>query len=159
MDLHKFISPPPTAPCILIVMPAMRLTGALILITGLCPAFAQIDLDPPKPAGTISVDVELVNVLCSVRDKNGTYVKGLRKEDFEVRQDGKVQPLTHFAREVDSPMTVALMIDVSGSVSSIIGIEKAAAARFLDEVLRAGDRSLLVGFAQLIAVWQDLTES
>ncbi|MEO8370195.1 MAG: hypothetical protein ABI806_13425 [Candidatus Solibacter sp.] len=91
---------------------------------------AQIELDAPRPAGVISVDVDLVNVLCGVRDKNGTYVKGLRKEDFEVRQDGKLQPLTHFASEVDSPMTVALMLDVSGSVASIIGVEKAAVRAF-----------------------------
>ena len=72
---------------------------------------------------------------------------------------GRAQVITHFAREVDSPMTVALLLDVSGSVAGIIGTEKAAAARFFDEVLRPGDRALLVGFANLIAVWQDLTTS
>ena len=140
-------------------MSATRLLVPVLLLCGYTPALAQIDLNPPKAAATISVDVDLVNVLCSVRDKNGSYVKGLQKEDFEVKQDGKRQLLSHFAREVDSPMTVALMLDVSGSVSSIIGVEKSAAARFLGEVLRPGDKSLLVGFAQLIAVWQDLTES
>jgi Ca-activated chloride channel family protein len=130
-----------------------------MLIGAPWPAGAQIDLNPPKPASVITVDVDLVNLLCSVRDKHGTYVKGLNKEDFEIRQDGRRQPITHFAREVDSPMTVALLLDVSGSVANIIGTEKAAAGRFLDEVLRPGDQALLVGFAQLIAVWQELTPS
>jgi Ca-activated chloride channel family protein len=136
-----------------------ELLAALMLMGAPWPAGAQIELNPPKPASAIVVDVDLVNLLCSVRDQHGAYVKGLNKEDFEVRQDGKRQVITHFAREVDSPMTVALLLDVSGSVAGIIGTEKAAAARFFDEVLRPGDRALLVGFADLIAVWQELTTS
>src|ERR1035437_8111234 len=149
-------SPPP---CIFGVMPVKRLLTAMMLMGAPWPAGAQIDLNPPKPASVITVDVDLVNLLCSVRDKRGAYVKDLAKEDFEIKQDGKRQPITHFAREVDSPMTVALLLDVSGSVSNIIGTEKAAAERFFDEVLRPGDQALLVGFAQLIAVWQELTPS
>ncbi|MCU1234935.1 MAG: von Willebrand factor, type [Candidatus Solibacter sp.] len=120
---------------------------------------AQIELNPPKGAGVITVDVELVNVLCSVRDPHGAYVKDLNREDFEIREDGTRQEITHFAREVDTPMTVALLLDVSGSVSNIIGTEKTAGQRFFDEVLRPADRALLVGFADRIAVWQDLTGS
>src|ERR1019366_7140924 len=149
-------SPPP---CIFGVMPVKRLLTAAMLMGAPWPAGAQIDLNPPKPASVITVDVDLVNLLCSVRDKRGAYVKDLAKEDFEIRQDGTRQVITHFAREVDSPMTVALLLDVSGSVAGIMGTEKAAAARFFDQVLRPPDRALLVGFANLIAVWQELTTS
>ena len=117
----------------------------------------QIVLNPPAAPGVIQVDVDLVNVLCTVRDSHGGYVKGLSKEDFEIREDGKPRRLTHFAREVDTPMQVALLLDVSGSVQGVIGVEKSAAQRFFDEVLRPGDKALLAGFAQRIAVWQDLT--
>ena len=48
-----------------------------------------------------------------MRDKRGAYVKDLTKDDFEIKQDGKRQLVTHFAREVDSPMTVALLLDVA----------------------------------------------
>jgi Ca-activated chloride channel family protein len=119
----------------------------------------QIVLNPPKPAATIAVDVELVNLLCTVRDYRGAYVNDLAKSDFEVREDGKRQEITHFAREVNSPMTVALLLDVSGSVERVLDAEKAAAKRFFAEVIRPGDQALLAGFAQLIAVWQDLTPS
>lgn len=129
-----------------------------LLATAL-PLAAQIVLNPPRDASVIHVDVDLVNVLCAVRDKSGAYVKGLDKEDFEIKEDGKRQTIAHFAREVDSPLTVALMLDVSGSVLNVLGEEKAAAARFFEEVLRPGDQALLVGFAQLIAVWEDLTAS
>jgi VWFA-related protein len=131
----------------------------VLLLALLHPACAQILLNPPRDASVITVDVDLVNVLCSVRDQQGAYVKDLSKEDFEIKEDGHRQEIRHFAREVDSPLTVALLLDVSGSVSAIIGTEKAAASRFFSEVLRPGDKALLVGFAQLIAVWQDFTPS
>jgi VWFA-related protein len=131
----------------------------VLLLALLRPVSAQILLNPPRDASVITVDVDLVNVLCSVRDKHGAYVKDLSMNDFDIREDGRRQEIRHFAREVDSPLTVALLLDVSGSVSAIIGTEKAAASRFFSEVLRPGDKALLVGFAQLIAVWQDFTPS
>src|SRR5581483_6803772 len=93
------------------------------------PILSQILLNPPPKPDVIRVDVELVNVLCSVRDKHGAYVKDLNKDDFELRVDGHPVPITHFAPEVASPLTVALLLDVSGSVAGIIGEEKAAAGR------------------------------
>lgn len=123
------------------------------------PLWPQVLLNPPRNPDVISVDVDLVNVLCSVRDKHGAYVKGLRKEDFEVRVDGRPRPITNFSPEVASPLTVALLLDVSGSVAAVIPEEKSAAGRFFSEVLRPGDKALLTGFAELIAVWQDLTPS
>jgi VWFA-related protein len=133
--------------------------GLLAAILAGAPVTAQIVLNPPKDASVISVDVDLVNVLCSVRDKHGAYVKDLGKDDFEIRENGKKREIAFFAREVDTPLTVALLIDVSGSVQSAIYEEKVAAARFFSQVLRPRDKAMLVGFAQLIAVWQDLTGS
>src|ERR1700681_1215030 len=142
------------------IQPAlMNPRSVILLLAMLRPICAQILLNPPKDASVITVDVDLVNVLCSVRDKHGAYVKDLSKDDFEIKEDGHRQEIRHFAREVDSPLTVALLLDVSGSVSAIIGAEKSAAARFFSEVLRPGDKALLVGFAQLIAVWQEFTPS
>src|SRR5579883_947551 len=132
--------------------------ACLILATA-WPAAPQILLNPPPKPEVIRVDVELVNVLCSVRDKHGAYVRGLTKDDFELRVDGHPRPITNFAAEVSSPLTVALMLDVSGSVVNVIPEEKVAGSRFFAEVLRPGDRAMLVGFAELIAVWQDLTPS
>jgi len=140
-------------------MPVNNLLTVLLLMGAASPAGAQIELNPSRPASTIAVDVDLVNLLCSVRDQHGAFVKGLSKEDFQVRQDGKRQTITHFAREVDSPMTVALLLDVSASVAGIVGTEKTAAGRFFDQALRPADQALLVGFAQQIAVLQELTPS
>ena len=135
------------------------LARACLFLAILRPAAPQILLNPPPKPDVISVEVDLVNVLCSVRDSHGAYVKGLRKEDFELRVDGHPRPIANFAPEVSSPLTVALLLDVSGSVAAVIPDEKSAAARFFSEVLRPGDKAMLAGFAELIAVWQDLTPS
>src|SRR5215472_604233 len=90
------------------------------------PPKAQVLLNPPPKPDVIRVDVDLVNVLCSVRDKHGAYVKGLKKEDFELRVDGHPRPITNFSAEVASPLTVALLLDVSGSVAAMIPDEKVA---------------------------------
>jgi VWFA-related protein len=120
-------------------------------------AVAQIVLNPPKEAGTISVDVNLVNVICTARTAHGGYVEDLTKDDFELREDGHKRDIAFFAREVDSPLTIALLLDVSGSVAMVIPEEREGANQFFAQVMRPGDKAMLVGFAQLVQVWQDLT--
>jgi VWFA-related protein len=135
-------------------------TISLLLAALLNPAGAQVVVGGARPnPGVIRVDVDLVNILCSVRDKKGTWAEGLTRDDFEIREDGKPRALSHFSADSDSPLTVALMVDVSGSVASILDIERAAARRFLHEVIRPGDSALIGNFASTIAVQQDFTSS
>jgi len=119
-------------------------------------AAAQVDLNPPPNPGAVRADV---NLLCTVRDGKGSYVSGLSKDDIVVLDGGRRQPITLFARQTDSPLTVALLLDVSASAEPILNIEKAAAGRFFGNVLRPGDQALLVGFASHVLVWQNLTSS
>jgi VWFA-related protein len=107
----------------------------------------------------IKVDVDLVNVLCNVYDKRGLLVRDLKQEDFEVREDGKPQQIRYFARETNLPLTVALLVDVSGSVRRFVEAEKNTAARFLKDVLRPEDQALLIGFGSTLVLWQDFTSS
>jgi hypothetical protein len=87
-------------------------------------AAAQIDLNPQRDPTVIRVDVNLVNLLCAVRDKTGAYVNDLSKDDFAVLDNGRRQTITHFARQADSPLTVAVMLDVSPSVVNILNAER-----------------------------------
>jgi len=130
------------------------LTGSCLLLTvGGC-VCAQGDV--PE---SIKVDVDVVNVLCTVRDHHGALIKDLDKENFEVREDGKLQQLRYFARETDLPLTLGLLVDVSGSVRRMVQAEKDAAERFLKQVLRPQDQALLTGFSSTVVLWQDFTES
>ncbi len=125
----------------------------------LLPVDGQILLNPPKNASIISVNVDLVNVLFTVRDRRGGYVKDLRKEDFEILENGRKQEIRQFARDLDTPLVVSILIDTSGSVAQVLPEEQAAARKFLREVIRQADKALLASFSSHIAVWQDLTSS
>jgi VWFA-related protein len=115
---------------------------------------------PAKDSETpFKVDVDVVNVLCTVYDKHGGLVQDLNRGDFEIREDGQRQDLRYFARDTDLPLTVALMVDVSGSVRAWIDTEKDAAAKFLQAVIRPSDQAMLVGFSSTIILWQDMTPS
>ena len=143
----------------------MNSTPKVFAITILAASFAllgQIVLNPPKSAATFTSDVDLVNVLCVVRNKKGAYAKDLTKADFEVREDGKLQSIQLFAKETDSPLRVALLIDTSGSVSSVLDEEKQAARLFFQNVLRTSasspDMALLGSFDSHTVIWQGLTD-
>src|SRR5437868_14845317 len=88
----------------------VRLSGGLLLLAA--GAFPQDD--------TIKVDVNLVNVLCTVRAKNGALVGNLQKNDFQVLEDGKPQEIKYFTRETDLPLTIGMLVDVSGSQERLI---------------------------------------
>ncbi len=105
------------------------------------------------------MDVDVVNVLCTVYDKQGALVKDLKREDFRILEDRKPQQIRYFAREANLPLTVALLVDVSGSVRRFVTEEKDTAAKFLQDVLRPDDQALLVGFSSTVVLWQDFTSS
>lgn len=136
---------------------------ALIPILILTLAQPMLPQQPPAQAPeeepTIKVDVDVVNVLCSVRDKNGRLVPNLTKDDFEVYEDGKLQDIRYFARETDLPLTLGLLVDVSRSQESLIGIEREAAYRFFSDVLHKKDLAFLISFGVDAELLQDLTGS
>ncbi|MBV9770603.1 MAG: VWA domain-containing protein [Bryobacterales bacterium] len=120
--------------------------------------FAQA-VDTPESSSPIRVDVDVVNVLCTVSDKRGALVTDLRKEDFEIRENGRKQEIRYFARNTDLPLTIAMLMDVSGSVREALEAEREAAGRFFAAVLRPTDHALLLGFSSTLVLWQDFTSS
>jgi VWFA-related protein len=120
---------------------------------------------PPKNApaeeapAPIKVDVDVVSLLASVRDKRGGLVANLEKNDFTVLEDGKAQEIKYFARETDLPLTIGLLVDVSGSQRNLIGIERSAATQFFSTVLRKKDEAFLISFGEESELLQDYTSS
>ncbi len=135
----------------------MKVILSFVLFAACGPQFAQV-AEAPESA-PIRVDVDVVNVLCTVSDKRGALVTTLRKEDFEIRENGRKQEIRYFTRETDLPLTVAMLMDVSGSVREAIPAEREAAGRFFDAVLRPTDHALLLGFSSTLVMWQDFTSS
>jgi VWFA-related protein len=108
---------------------------------------------------TIKVDVEIVNVLCSVRDKQGGLIGNLEQQDFVLSEDGTDQEIRYFARETNLPLTIGLLIDVSRSQEQLIEIEKQAGYRFFTEVLTKKDLAFLISFGADAELLQDMTSS
>ena len=108
---------------------------------------------------SIKVDVDLVNILTSVRDKRGGLIPNLQKEDFTILEDGKAQTIKYFTKETDLPLTIGLLVDVSGSQRNLIDIERSAASQFFREVLRKKDLAFLIMFGEENELLQDYTGS
>ena len=79
-----------------------KLWGIILLVAGSSAGFAQpVAAKIPEPA--IKVDVDVVNVLCTVYDKRGALVQDLAKDDFEILENGRRQHIRYFARDTDLP--------------------------------------------------------
>jgi VWFA-related protein len=133
-----------------------RLAAFPLLLALAAPGFAQVSEDQ---APVIKVDVNIVNVLCSVRDKHGAYVANLTKDDFTIFEDGKPQTIRYFNRENDLSLTIGLLVDVSGSQENLIGIERQAATQFFASVLGKKDMAFLISFGSEAELLQDYTNS
>ncbi len=105
---------------------------------------------PPGPAddsqetaaqrGRIRVNVNLVNVLVSVLDEKNHPAPDLPREVFRLFEEGVEQKIDKFESETSQPLDLAIMIDSSLSAHKEIGFEQEAAAHFIRQVLRPGDR-------------------
>lgn len=84
-------------------------------------------------------NVNLVHVIATVRNKAGDLAGALTKEDFAIADNGVPQEIAVFNRQADLPLSVAVMIDVSGSTAKDLKYETDSASRFLHVLLAEGN--------------------
>jgi len=106
---------------------------------------------------TFSTGVNVVNVLVTVRDKQGQLVKGLAKEDFTLEEDGRPQTIRYFSPQADLPLTLGLLVDVSGSQRTVLAEQRRASRQFFEKVLRKDDQAFLLLFDRQVHLVQGLT--
>ncbi len=97
---------------------------------------------PVETNTSFRADSTLVLVPVAVTDKSNRYVLGLEKENFQILEDGAVQTITHFSSE-DAPLSVGLIVDVSGSIGTKLNTSRQAVGEFL-KTLNAEDEAFLV---------------
>jgi VWFA-related protein len=108
----------------------------------------------------ISVDVKVVTMVASVRDKHGKLIRDLSKDDFVLEQDGHPQTIRYFAQESDAALTLGLLVDTSLSQRRVLDQERAASRTFVDHLLREDrDKGFLIHFDREVELLQDLTPS
>jgi Ca-activated chloride channel homolog len=101
---------------------------------------------PAAQRGRIQINVNLVSVLVSVLDDHNRPAPDLPIEGFQLFEEGVQQKIEVFESETDQPLDLALMIDASLSAHKEITFEQEAAAHFIRQVLRPGDRLSVFAF-------------
>lgn len=120
---------------------------------------------PPKPEAedepvtTLKVDVNLVNLFFTVKDKDGALIPHLNKQNCSVQEDKTPQELKHFQAETNQPLTLGILLDTSGSQERVLPLEKDFGGQFLGRVLKSKDEAFLVSFDVDIDLLQDYTNS
>jgi VWFA-related protein len=112
----------------------------------------------PQSSQPLQVATTVVNVFATVRDHHNEIVTDLTKDDFKISEDGTEQKVSYFSKEVDLPITLALLMDTSYSMHNILVAEQDAASRFVREVLRKKDEALVISFDTDINLLADFTE-
>ena len=135
--------------------------GLVLVVTLSGLLMAQRGQQPPKPERdqTISINVDLVDLLVSVADKKGKFNTSLKKDDFKIFEDDKIQSITNFSSETDLPLTIALLVDTSGSIRDKLRFEQEAAIEFFYSTLQRGkDKALVISFDSGVDLLQDFTD-
>jgi VWFA-related protein len=134
----------------------MALTVTMLVPVAMAYLHAQ---SPATPQQTFRSAVDLVTIQASVRDARGRVVQGLTRADFEVRDNGQLRPVMDFRADRQSPVTVAILVDMSGSMS--IGTKVAMARQAYQSVLsqlREQDEVALFTFDSSLHERQDFTQ-
>lgn len=118
---------------------AARLTRIMLalVVVGWTPGRAQIAAEQPRQTFRTSADV--VTIQASVRNPRGRPIQGLTAADFEVRDNGQLRPILSLRSDVTSPLSLAILVDTSGSMGA--GPKVAMAGQAFESVLsqlRAG---------------------
>ena len=114
---------------------------------------------PQKSGQTITVTINLVDVLFTVLNRRNRLVTDLDKESFKLFDDGVPQNIRYFSRQTDLPLRIGMLLDTSNSIRDRIKFEQDAAVGFIYGVLRRNkDQGFLMTFDDQPYVVQDYTD-
>jgi VWFA-related protein len=115
---------------------------------------------PPTngPAATVQVNVKVVTMAVTVRDKHGAIVANLTKNDFTLNEDGRPQTIKYFNLDKNLPLNLGLLVDTSMSQRKALDDERSGSQHFLDQMLgNAKDRAFVIQFDREVDLLEDLT--
>src|SRR5437868_10089671 len=121
----------------------------------------QSSTNDDESVATIRKTVNEVNVVFTVTDKHGHYVRDLKKDDFKFIDDAKpAAEVKDFRNQTDLPLQVGLLVDASNSVRDRFKFEQESAIEFLNQTVRPKyDTAFVVGFDVTPEVTQDFTDN
>lgn len=114
----------------------------------------------PEEEEVIKVETEAVNVLFTAQDRNRRLLTDLKQGDIKILENGKEQAITAFSRQIDLPLSLAILIDTSASQERTLPEEKAAAISFVENVIRPEkDEVSVISFTGESTVEQGMTSN
>ena len=129
----------------------MQCVTATVAVTLAIPAMPQ---EPAGQGPVIKSQVSLVNLFATVRDKNKKIMANLKQEDFKISEDNQDQKIAFFSKEVALPITLALLLDTSGSEQDMLSAIQEAGSGFIRHV----DPALSNGALQLGALVREIRQ-
>lgn len=115
---------------------------------------------PEEDDEVIKIDTELVNVLFTAQDKDRRLLTDLKQADVKLIEDGQAQEIVSFNRQVDLPLSLAILIDTSISQQRTLPEEKRAAKSFIESVIRpAKDEVSIISFTGETTLEQGMTNN
>jgi VWFA-related protein len=127
------------------------------------PDEAPVSNAPAQPeqesVATFKLNVNLVDVFFTVKDKAGNLVPHLTKDDCTITEDKEPQKLKSFVAETQQPLTLGILLDTSGSQQRVLPLEQEVGSQFLGRVLRQKDEAFLLSFDVNVDLLQDFTNS
>ena len=127
----------------------------LLVIFFLVASVALLSRAQGRPPQNLKVDVDLVQVFATVTDEFNHYVVGLEPRNFELYEDKVAQKIESFSAE-DVPLSVGIILDVSGSMKPNLMLAKDAAVTFL-KLGNPADEYFLVEFSDRAQITEDFT--
>ncbi|HWY71892.1 MAG TPA: hypothetical protein VNX88_24710, partial [Terriglobales bacterium] len=103
---------------------------------------------------TLTSDVNLVSVYFTVRDSHKRLRDDLDQQQFQVREDGRLQTIKFFSHHSDVPLNVGVLLDTGTSTPSTLAFEAEATSMFVERVVRPTDLAFLVSYANRIETLQ-----
>jgi VWFA-related protein len=146
---------------ILFGLPGLSLAGWAQLAPS--PDAPPVSTAPAPPedesVATFKINVNLVDVFFTVKDKAGNLVPHLTRDDCTVSEDKEPQKLKSFVAETNQPLTLGILLDTSGSQYQVLPLEQDVGSQFLARVLRQKDEAFLLSFDVNVDLLQDFTNS
>ncbi|MEP6818288.1 MAG: VWA domain-containing protein [bacterium] len=106
----------------------------------------------------VRVETNLTSIFFTAADNNKRFISTLKKEDVRILEDGQAQEIFTFQKNLDLPLSVAILIDTSLSEERTLPDEKAAARSFLEDVMRPEkDEAAIVSFTGEVTLEQGFT--
>jgi Ca-activated chloride channel family protein len=132
----------------------VRWGGTILCLLAAMPQPANAQEEP-----NFRSETHLIDFTFSVRKADGTLVKNLSRDDFQVVEDGVPQKIAFFGREADLPLTLGLIVDVSDSQSKFFKRHDKDIEKFLKTVLGPNDQAFTLCFGNHLRLTNDTTSS